>query len=189
MIEAGSNRPSASGSAHQTDLKCLYRARRRVEWGRFVAHPTPSIFCEVPSMRLRLIVSLLVLCGSALPLHAQRTAPAESVSHEMIKDVLKNLDCKWSVEEWKYSVELKNRKFMVYRLDNGKRLLLKASIKERPALETINRFNEQTAATTRAVRYERLGTILEAGVDCQLGITAAGLKKILMRLVGDLARF
>jgi hypothetical protein len=140
-------------------------------------------------MRLRLIVSLLVLCGSALPLHAQRTVPAESVSHEMIKDVLKNLDCKWSVEEWKYSVDLKNRKFMLYRLDNGKRLLLKASIKERPALETINRFNEQTAATTRAVRYERLGTILEAGVDCQLGITEPGLKKFLMRFVGDVAEF
>ena len=140
-------------------------------------------------MRLHLIVSLLALCGSALPLHAQRTAPAESVSQEMIKDVLKNLECKWTVEEWKYSVELKNRKFMVYRLDNGKRLLLKASIKDRPALETINRFNEQTAATTRAVRYERLGTILEAGVDCQLGITESGLRKFLTRFVGDVAEF
>jgi hypothetical protein len=140
-------------------------------------------------MRLRLIVSLLVLCGLSLPLRAQRTAPAESVSHQMIKDVLKDLDCKWSVEEWKYSVDLKNRKFMLYRLDNGKRLLLKASIKEQPPLETINRYNEQTAATTRAVRYERLGTIVETGVDCQLGITEPGLKRFLTRFVGDVAEF
>jgi hypothetical protein len=139
-------------------------------------------------MRLRLSVCLLVLFGSVLPVHAQR-APAESVSHAMIKDVLQQLDCEWTVDDWKYAVEMKNRKFVVYRLDNGKRLLLKASIKAQPTLETLNRYNEKTAVTTRAVRYEKFGTILEAGLDCQLGITEAGLRKMLSRFVLDVGEF
>jgi hypothetical protein len=138
-------------------------------------------------MRSHLLVSLLVLFGLTLPLKAQ-PAP-ESASEEMIVNVLRQLNCRWSVEEWKYSIEINKRSFKLYRLDNGKRLLLKASLKDQPSLETINRYNEKTAATTRAVRYEKLGTILEAGVDCQLGVTEAGLRKLLTRFVVDIGEF
>jgi hypothetical protein len=140
-------------------------------------------------MRLRHVVSLLVFCGLVLPLHAQRTASAESVSHQMLADVLKQLDAKFTVDDWKYAVELKDHPFKLYRLDNGKRLLLKASIKDQPSLETINRYNEKTAVTTRAVRYEQFGTILESGIDCQLGVTELGLKRFLTRFVGEVGEF
>lgn len=139
-------------------------------------------------MRLPFIVSLFLLFAAVLPLHAQRP-PAETVSHEMIVDVLKQLNCRWSVDDWVYSVEVNNRAFKLLRLDNGKRLLLKASIKAQPSLETLNRYNEKTAVTTRAVRYEKFGTILEAGVDCQLGITEKGLKTLVTRFVVDVADF
>ena len=138
-------------------------------------------------MRSYFIVSLLVLFGLTLPLQAQPAA--ESASEEMIVNVLRQLNCRWSVEEWKYSIEIKGRSFKLYRLDNGKRLLLKASLKDQPSLETINRYNEKTAATTRAVRYEKLGTILEAGIDCQLGVTEAGLRKLIIRFVIDIGEF
>jgi Copper amine oxidase, enzyme domain len=139
-------------------------------------------------MRLRL-VCLIVLLGLALPVHAQRTIPAESASPQMVADALKQLDALFSVDDWKYSVELKDRPFKLYRLDNGKRLLLKATIKAQPSLEVLNSYNEKTAVTTRAVRYEKFGTVLEAGLDCQLGITEAGLKKFLTRFVVDIADF
>jgi hypothetical protein len=137
-------------------------------------------------MRLPLGASLLVLVGLTFPVHAQ---PAESASHEMIKDVLRQLDCEWQVDDWKYAVELKNRKITLLRLDNGKRLLVKAAIKDQPSLDIINRYNEQTAVTTRAVRYEKFGAVLESGIDCQLGISAAGMKKWLTRFVVDVADF
>ena len=142
-------------------------------------------------MRSRLIVSLLVLVGLTVPIHAQRTAvPTEAVSHEMVVDALKQLDCRWSVDDWKYNIEISKREFKLYRLDQGKRLLLKAVIKDQPSLATINRYNEQIAATTRAVRYEKIGVVvLETGVDCQLGVSQAGLKKLVTRFVVDVNEF
>ncbi len=141
-------------------------------------------------MRPRLVVSLLMLFGFALPLPAQGLpAAAETVSHEMIVDVLKQMNSRWSVEEWKYSIEVNNRPFKLYRLDNGKRLLLKAAVKTQPSLETLNRYNEKTAVTTRAVRYEKFGTMLESGLDCQLGVSAKGLRTFITRFVTDVAEF
>jgi Copper amine oxidase, enzyme domain len=138
-------------------------------------------------MRLPLIGSLLLLVGLSVPAHAQRAA--ESVSHQMVEDVLKKLDCKWEQDDWKYNITLKKRKLTLFRLDNGKRLLLKTSIKDQPSLETLNHYNELNAVTTRAVRYEKLGVVLETGVDCQLGINEAGLKKLITRFVTDIAEF
>ncbi|MBI1830131.1 MAG: hypothetical protein HYR84_01615, partial [Planctomycetes bacterium] len=141
-------------------------------------------------MRLPLLASVFFLVGTIVPANAQPTsAPAEIVSHDMIVDVVKTLNGKLAVDDWKYAVELKNRKFMAYRLDSGKRLLLKAPVKDQPSLETLNRFNEKTAATTRAVRYEKLGVMLESALDCQFGVTERGLRKLFTRFVDDLADF
>jgi hypothetical protein len=159
--------------------------------GKFATNPITSVFCEGSSMRSRLIVSLFVFVGLTMPIHAQRIAvPTESVSHEMVVDVLKQLECRWSVDELKFNIEIKKREFKLYRLEEGKRLLLKAVIKDQASLATINRYNEQTAVTTRAVRYEKIGlVVLETGVDCQLGISPAGLKKLLQRFVVDVGDF
>lgn len=137
-------------------------------------------------MRLPSLVSLLALFAVVLPLHAQ---PAETASHEMIVNALKQINGRWSVDEWIYSIEVGNRPFKLYRLDNGKRLLLKASVKAQPTLETLNRYNEKTAVTTRAVRYEKHGTVLEAGIDCQIGVTEKGLKTLVNRFVVDVVEF
>jgi hypothetical protein len=133
------------------------------------------------------LLSLFALSVAILPVHAQR--PAESASPEMITDVLKSLNSRFSLEDWKYSIEVKNRQFKLYRLDNGARILLKASIKEQPSLQTINLYNAKTAVTTRAVQYEKFGLVLEAGIDCQLGITEAGLRKFMLRFVDDIGDF
>lgn len=139
-------------------------------------------------MKPRLLASsLLVLFASVLPLQAQRSA--DVASHEMVVGALKQLDCRFSVDDWKYNIELGNRSFKLYRLDGGKRLVLKASTKGQPSLQTINRYNEKTIATTRAVHHEKLGVLLEAGVDCQLGISEAGLKNFLLRFTKDIGEF
>lgn len=134
-------------------------------------------------MKSRLLAAFFALCA-ALPVQAQR--PADSASHEMIVGALRQLDCRFSVEDWKYNIDVNNRSFKLYRLDDGKRLALKAPVKGNPSLTTINRYNEKTVATTRVVRHEKLGVMIEAGVDCQLGITEAGLKKLITRFVGEM---
>ena len=141
-------------------------------------------------MRLPHVTTLLALFGLIAPLQAQQPAVAkESVSHEMVVEVLTQLNSRFSVEDWKYNVEVGKRPFKLYLLDNGKHILLKASIKGEASLETLNRYNEKTAATSRAVRYEKFGVILESGIDCQLGVTEAGLKKFIARFVGDAREF
>jgi hypothetical protein len=107
----------------------------------------------------------------------------------MIKSAIESLNCQWLQEEWKYHFTFKNHKLILYRLDSGKRVVLKAAIKGQPTLETLNRYNETSAATTRAVRHEKQGVILETGVDCQLGISEAGLKKLITRFAGEIGDF
>jgi hypothetical protein len=137
-------------------------------------------------MKRCFLLTVLFLFGAIVPAHAQRP---ETASAEMITDVLKALNCRFTVDDWKYSVTMKNRQFMLYRLDNGARLLVKASIKGNASLRTINRYNEKTAVTTRAVQYEKFGLTLEAGVDCQLGISEAGLRRFVLRFQDDITDF
>lgn len=139
-------------------------------------------------MFMRLNASIFVLLGMILPGQAQETAPvAESASHELIMDALEALNIRALRQQENYSFNLKNRSVTLMRLNNGSRLLMKAMIPGRPSLETLNRYNERIAVTTRAVRYDKLGAVLEAGVDCQLGISQMGLRKFLARFSDDLA--
>lgn len=141
-------------------------------------------------MRLSRLLVLVFFVGISGSVSGQTTsAPAEIVSHDMIVSVVQGLNGKLTGDDGKYAVELKNRTFSAYRLDSGRRLLLKATVKDQPSLETVNRFNEKTSAITRAVRYEKLGVMLESAVDCQLGITEKGLQRLFTRFVADLADF
>ena len=133
------------------------------------------------------LLSLLVLSGAICPVHAQR--PAESASPALIADVLKSLNCRFTLDDYQYSIEMKKRQFKLYRLDSGGRILLKASIAEQPSLQTINLYNAKLAVTTRAVQYEKYGLVLEAGIDCDSGITEARLRKFVLRFVDDIADF
>jgi hypothetical protein len=107
----------------------------------------------------------------------------------MITAALRQLDCQFSVDDYKYNIEMKDRAFKLYRLDGGARLLLKASFKGQPSLEAINRYNAKTAVATRAVQHEKLGLMLETGIDCQYGVSEAGIKKLILRFVGDMSDF
>lgn len=138
-------------------------------------------------MKFRLLVGLAALLTTTMTARAQQAA--DSVSHEMIVSAVRMMDGRFSVEDWKYNVEIGNRAFKVYRLDNGKRLVAKATVKGTPSLETINRFNEKSQATTRAVHHEKLGVLLESGVDCQLGVSEVGLQKFLTRFVSEIGEF
>ena len=71
---------------------------------------------EVLHMRLLSIGSLLVLFTLTGLLHAQKAAvPAEAASAEMIANVLTELRVRYSLEDWKYAVEMKGRQFKLYR--------------------------------------------------------------------------
>jgi hypothetical protein len=138
-------------------------------------------------MRARFVLGFCILAGFALPLSAQQ--PAESASNELIRGALDALGSKVTVEKDHFAFELNDRKIQLYRLDNGARLLVKSVIQGKPALVTLNTYNEKVAVTTRAVRHEKTGAVLESGLDCQLGITQAGLEKYLKRFVAEVGSF
>lgn len=141
-------------------------------------------------MHFRHTITIVVLVGLSLPGQAQENPPiAESASHEFISDTLQAMGVSAARQKETYSFELKNRSVSLLRLDNGNRLLVKASIRGTPSLATLNRYNEKIAVTTRAVRYDKLGVVLEAGLDCQIGITQPGLQRFVRRFSDDLAGF
>src|SRR5436190_9226182 len=127
-------------------------------------------------MNARHLVGVLVLVGLMSPSAAQaQTGPAEGASPDMVATALRQLNCQFTIDDYKYKIEMKDRTFTLYRLDGGNRLLLKASIKGQASLTTINRYNEKTAVATRAVQHEKMGLLLETGVDCQYGMNETGV--------------
>ncbi|HZZ78670.1 MAG TPA: hypothetical protein VFE62_09135 [Gemmataceae bacterium] len=141
-------------------------------------------------MRSRLLLGVCLLAGIAAPSYAQD--PVESVSANFVVKTLKAMECQFSVTKEHVAIELNDRKFNLYRLDGGGRLLLKAHTRSLPSLTTVNRYNERIAVTTRAVRYPKDGVVLEAGLDCSLGVTQQGLEKFLTRFsnqIGDFEKF
>src|SRR5262245_56173626 len=141
-------------------------------------------------MNSRLLVGVLVLIGMLSPNFAQsQTGPAVGASPDMVATALRQLNCQFSIDDYKYKIEINDRAFTLYRLDSGNRLLLKASIKGQTSLATINRYNEKSAVATRAVQHEKMGLLLETGVDCQYGISEAGIKKLVTRFADDIGDF
>lgn len=78
----------------------------------------------------------------------------------MIANVLKQLGGKFSQQESKYSVVIKSRPFTLLRLDDGKRLLLKATIRDYASLETLNRYNDRYVAFTPRTTTRKPGSLL-----------------------------
>src|SRR5688572_23220581 len=102
-------------------------------------------------MRLSPVASLLVLFGLALPVQAQPIVPAESASHDLITDAVRQVAGRFARDNENYNVEIGNRSFVLHRLENGSRLLARAATKRQPSLQVLNRYNEKQAITTRAV--------------------------------------
>src|SRR4051812_37874746 len=119
-------------------------------------------------MRSRLLLGVCLLAGLAAPAYAQDTV--DSVSNAFVVNTLKAMECQFSVQKSHVSIELNDRKFELYRLDGGSRVLLKAKPRTQPSLTTVNKYNEHIAVTTRAVRYQKDGVVLESGLDCGLGL-------------------
>src|ERR1700726_1860832 len=133
-------------------------------------------------MRFRLLLGLFAVAVGILPVQGLQAAQvAETASREMVADALKALGVQATQTDNAFSFTMNDRSFVLYRLGGGKGLLIKTAIKKQPSLATLNHYNEKEAVTTRAVRYQTEGTILESGLDCQLGITAAGLQKFVSR--------
>src|SRR3712207_2580263 len=132
--------------------------------------------------------SLLVMLALGGTLPAQEGIP-ESASHPMIENVLQNLRTDPTRQNERYTFTLGGRQFNLTRLDNGGRLLVQTSSKTKPGLETLNRYNERVAVTTRAVRYGQDNVILEAGMDCRLGVTEAGIRKFVTGFAKDFQAF
>jgi hypothetical protein len=147
----------------------------------------PRNLLEDPAMRLRSLACFIVMIGAALPAAAQ--GPAESASNEMINDALRQTDCRFTRDGDAFVVEMNNRTFWLHRLDNGARLLAKAPVKKEVSLTALNRYNEKHAITTRAIHAGKQGVILEAGIDCSLGVNEAGLKKFIARFVKEAGAF
>jgi primary-amine oxidase len=72
-----------------------------------------------------------------------------------------------------YRFRLDNRPTTLKILDGGRLLLqIRFKVTPAPSLESLNRFNELFAVTTRAVSYAKEGIVLEAGTKIRPGTTA-----------------
>ena len=136
---------------------------------------------------MRTLLAGIAIVALAAPLCAQ-TTPAESVSHEMVVNAVQQLSGRFGLQGDTYSIEVRDRTVTLVRLEEGKRLLLRAGVKGKVPLQALNAYNEKQAITTRAVQT-KAGVALESGFDCQLGITAKGLAKLLTRFSDELASF
>ncbi len=118
-------------------------------------------------------VAVLLACTH----FAQAQSEPDTISERVVTNALRDLNSKFALVNDYYAVDINNRSIMVYRLDEGKRLLLRAPAKGDASLATLNKYNERYAVTTRAVRYEKAGIILESGIDASVGVSETGLKK------------
>ena len=116
-------------------------------------------------MRLRVLGSLLVLASLTWPAQAQpRSAPP---NHEIIAAGLEEQGVLFLRQRDTYTFTFRNQPVTLQSVDDGGRLVLKATIKRTP-LAPLN---------------------LETAFDCPNGLTAGGLKNFLTRFGDDLAAF
>jgi hypothetical protein len=120
-------------------------------------------------------------------------APAQDVyefaSVEMVENALRGLRVQPTQRGESFAFTLDGRQFQVNRLDRGGRLLIQSSSRTKAPLEAINRYNERIAVTTRAVRYGKDNLVLEAGLDCRLGVTEAAVRKFITTFARDFQTF
>ncbi len=138
-------------------------------------------------MRLPIFVGAIVLLTCSFNANAQ--SGADVVSPQVITNTLRDLNAKFTLVNEYYAAEINNRGISIYLLDEGQRLLIRAPVKSQASLATLNKYNERHAVTTRAVRYDRAGVILETGIDASIGLTEAGLKKYITNFMRQIEGF
>src|SRR5437868_7164910 len=122
---------------------------------------------------MRYSASVLALALIAGTLSAQTVT---SVSDAMVESALGDLRIAFTKGQEGFAFKIGERPAMLAGVQNGTKLLIKASATAQDAaLPVLNRYNEEIAVTTRAVRYAKEGVMLEAGLDCRLGVSPAGL--------------
>lgn len=114
---------------------------------------------------------------------------ADYASHALLENVLQNMRSEPTRQKERYAFTLDGRKFTLARLENGARLLIQTTSAAKPSLEALNRYNERIAVTTRAVRYGQDKTVLEAGLDCRLGVSEDGVRKFVAHFAKDARGF
>src|SRR5260370_22046813 len=130
------------------------------------------------------VLTVVVFCGG---LRAQNTT---SATDEMIENALRDLRTSFESGSDGYTFKLNGRSFTLQRLQEGSKLLIKtASVRAGASLQAINLYNEEVAVTTRAVRYAKEGVVLEAGLDCRLGVTATTVRLFVAGFAQDAREF
>lgn len=130
------------------------------------------------------VLTVLLFCGG---LRAQTTT---SATDDMIEKALRDLRTSFESGSDGYSFQLNGRSFTLQRLQKGNKVLIKtAAGRAGASLQAINLYNEEVAVTTRAVRYAKEGVVLEAGLDCRLGVTATTLRQFVAGFAEDAREF
>jgi primary-amine oxidase len=118
-------------------------------------------------------------------------AQTTQAGDELIVKALESLQVPFTKGKDSYRFKLNNRPTVLLSSHNGGKLLIKTALPDRkPSLEALNRYNEEIAFTTRAVRYSQDGLVLEAGLDCRLGgVTVKSLGQYIAGFGQDLRAF
>ncbi len=133
----------------------------------------------------RCLCLLLTWLTCAEVVHAQedRAAP------ELIETTLAKLFVPFERTQDGYRFTLEKRSLHLQRHQDGARLLLKTPYKSQVALDVLNRYNQEIAVTTRAVRHTPGGVFLETGLDCRLGVTEEMLRKFITGFIPNVRQF
>jgi primary-amine oxidase len=143
-------------------------------------------------MPCRSCASVLLFFVSALvaPLAAQDEPQADRATGAMLVQAIDRLGATFERQGGAYVFNLDDKRVEMLLLGKGDRLLVKTRYGQaNPPLEILNRYNEQVAITTRAVRYADLGVILEAGLDCTLGVSDETIRRFVLGFVRDTKTF
>ncbi len=129
------------------------------------------------------MVALLLVGGVS---RAQDAGNAD----ELIEKSLEKLGLPFTRGKDTFAFKLNQRLTILRSAHNGNKLLIQTAMRGmQPSLETINRYNEEKAFTTRAVRYAQEGLVLEAGLDGRLGLSVKGLTQFISGFGQDLREF
>jgi primary-amine oxidase len=136
---------------------------------------------------LTLVVLIPLAVGQAA---AQDLPPPAKVDAATVQQALQQLGVQSNRQADAYVFTMNARPLELRILAQGARLLLLTRFEQSNAsLETINRYNEQVAITTRAVRYANRGLILEAGLDCTLGVREEVVRRFILNFARDAKTF
>lgn len=118
-------------------------------------------------MPLRSVGTLLALFGLVLPAHAQ-AEQVQLANHELIAAALEGQGVLFLRRQDTYSFTLKSQPLTLTRLDDGGRLVIKASITRTAPLDPLN---------------------VETALDCKSGVTSADIQKFIAQFGKEVEAF